>query len=478
MESLTKFIDYGSTHSQSFTLTREALLALQFRLGRVFMNGMRSLRRVLAQRWHQSRRWRWGSWFALTILSALLVAIPIALSQQPVTLRLLMLAPDIPPYQVLVKAFEAQNPGIRIQLDEGPNSANVNEDLYTTSFLLGNSPYDLVNMDVVWTPKFAAAGWLLDLTDEFPKSDLAGFSPQAVESGRYEGRLYRMPVRSDAGVLYYRKDLLEKAGLQPPKTLDDIMQISKTLQAQKAARWGYLWQGRQYEGATAMFVEVLKGFGGFWVDPQTLTVGIDRPEAIRAVEFLRQTIAQGISPPGVTTYVEEDTRRMFQAGDAVFLRNWPYVWPLAQQENSPIKGKIGIMPMVPATGQAAGGSCLGGWGLGITKTTRHPKEALKAVRFLTNQAPQKAYILESGYVPSRRDLFNDADVVAKYSHYPQLLKVVDQAVLRPPIAQYAQASDILQRYLSAALTNQQSPEQAMKAAAAETRRLLEAGQKG
>ncbi|MBW4471647.1 MAG: ABC transporter substrate-binding protein [Stenomitos rutilans HA7619-LM2] len=441
------------------------------------MNFVRSLKQFLTRRWHQSRRFRIGSWIALTVLSALLVAVPVVLSQQPVTLRLLMLAPDIPPYKVLVKAFEAQNPGIRIQLDEGPNSANTNEDLYTTSFLLGNSPYDLINMDVVWTPKFAAAGWLLDLTDQVSPQDLAGFSPQAVESGRYEGRLYRMPVRSDAGVLYYRKDLIENAGLQPPKTLDDLMSISKTLQDKKAARWGYLWQGRQYEGLITMYAEVLKGFGGFWIDPQSLDVGLDRPEAVRAAEFLRQTIAQGTSPPGVTTYVEEDTRRLFQAGDAVFLRNWPYAWELVNKADSRIKGKVGIMPMVPASGQPVGGSCLGGWGVGIAKTTRHPKEALKAVKFLTSQAPQKAYILESGYVPSRRNLFNDPEIVAKYSHYPQLLKVVDQAVLRPSIAQYAQASDILQRYLSAALTNQQAPEQAMKAAAGETRRLLEAGRK-
>src|SRR5579883_1421862 len=390
------------------------------------MNVLRSLRQVWIHRWHQSRRFRVGSWIVLTVLSALLVAVPVVLSQQPVTLRLLMLAPDIPPYRVLVKAFEAQNPGIHIQLDEGQNSADTKENLSTTSFLLGNSPYDLVNMDVVWTPKFAAADWLLDLTDEFSTQDLAGFSPQAVESGRYKGRLYRMPVRSDAGVLYYRKDLLDAAGLQPPKTLADIISISKTLQSKGAAQWGYLWQGRQYEGLTAMFVEVLKGFGGFWVDPKTLTVGIDRPEAIRAVEFLRQTIAQGVSPPGVTTYVEEDTRRIFQAGDAVFLRSWPYVWPLANQDSSPIKGKIAIMPMVPSAGQPRGGSCLGGWGLGIAKTTRHREEALKAVRFLTNPSPQKAYIMESGYVPSRRNLFNDPDVVAKYSYYPRMLEVVDQ----------------------------------------------------
>jgi len=386
-----------------------------------------------------------------------------------------MTAPDIPPWnRVMVKAFERQNPGIRLQIIEGPNATNLIEDLYTSAFLLGDSPYDIVNMDVIWTPKFAGAGWLMDLTDQVSEQELQAFSRQDVEGGKYQGRLYRLPVRSDAGMLYYRKDLLAEAGLEPPQTFAEIESISQKLQEQGKARWGYLWQGRQYEGAVAMFVEVLQGFGGFWVNPETLEVGLDRPEAVQAIDFLRGTVSKGISPPGVTTYMEEDTRRIFQAGEAVFLRSWPYVWPLANGEKSPVKGKVGIMPLVGTAGHQ-GGSCLGGWGLGISKSTRHPQEALKAIRFLTSEVAQKEFILEAGYVPSRKSLFKDPEITARYSHYPQLLEVVNKAVLRPPIAQYAQASDILQRYLSAALTNQQSPQQAMQAAARETRRLLEAG---
>jgi multiple sugar transport system substrate-binding protein len=416
-------------------------------------------------------------WVFLCLLTALLVALPV-FSQQPVTLKLLMSAPDVPPWtNYLVKEFEAQNPGIRLQVVEGPNNVSLLEDLYTTAFLLGDSPYDLISMDIVWTPKFAAAGWLKNLTDEFSEQDLADFSPSAIAGGRYQNRLYRLPTRSDAGMLYYRKDLLEAAGFAPPKTFEDIERISQTLQQKKAVRWGYLWQGKQYEGASAMFVEVLKGFGGFWVNPDTLEVGLDQPEAIRAVEFLRNTISQGISPSGVTTYGEEDTRRLFQSGDVAFLRNWPYAWSLLNADNSPVKGKVGIMPMVAAAGQQ-GGSCLGGWGLGISKTSKHPQEALKAIRFLIGETAQRQVVLDAGYVPTREALFNDDTVVAKYSHYPELQKVVKNGVLRPPIAQYAQTSDILQRYLSAALTNQQSSEQAMKDAAAETRRLVEAGRNG
>ncbi|HYX18148.1 MAG TPA: ABC transporter substrate-binding protein [Nostoc sp.] len=412
--------------------------------------------------------------FLATLLSIILFSW-VALSQQPVTLNLLMTAPDAEPWrQGLIKDFEAENPGIRINLVEGPNATNLLEDLYTSSFILGESPYDLINMDVIWTSKFAAAGWLLPLGDRISKQELGAFSSQDVEGGRYQDKLYRIPVRSDVGMLYYREDLIKQAGLQPPETFDDLIRISQVLQKKNQVKWGYVWQGRQYEGLVAMFAEILGGFGGFWVNPDTLEVGLDRPETLRAIEFLRSTVKEGVSPPGVTTYQEEDTRRLFQSGQVAFLRSWPYAWPLAQAENSPIRGKIAIKPMVHAPDKT-GAACLGGWGLGIAKSSQHPEEAWKAIQYFTSRKAQRRFILTAGYVPSRRDLFTDPEIVAKYPHYPQLLEVVDNAVLRPPIAQYAQTSDILQRYLSAALSGRMNSERAMQAAAAETRRLLGAG---
>lgn len=125
-----------------------------------------------------------------------------------------------------------------------------------------------------------------------------------------------------------------------------MLEIAQKLKDDDEAQWGYLWQGKQYEGVAAMFVEVLEGFGGFWANPETLEVGLDSPEALRAVEFLRNTITEGISPRGVSTFGEEETRLLFQSGGSVFLRNWPYVWRLANEENSEIKGKFGISAML------------------------------------------------------------------------------------------------------------------------------------
>lgn len=209
-------------------------------------------------------------------------------------------------WEPLVERFEEENPDIRLEIVEGPNATNLVEDLYTSAFLLGDSIYDLVYMDIVWTPKFAAAGWLDPLDDRVSEEELSEFLEGDVEGGRFEGQLYRMPFRSDAGMLYYRSDLLEENGFEAPDTTEELIEISRALQDQGAVEWGYVWQGRQYEGLAAVFVEILEGHGGFWVDPDTEEVGLDEPEAIAAMEFLVQTIDDGISPRGVTTYQEEE----------------------------------------------------------------------------------------------------------------------------------------------------------------------------
>ena len=407
--------------------------------------------------------------FLVACLGLIFFAVLPAWTQQAVTIKTLVRADEAQQLQPLVNKFNQQHSGIRFQIIEAPSDSNQVEDLYTSSFLLGNSPYDLVYMDIVWTSKFAAAGWLRDISDRLSDAEAAEYLKADIAGGMFEDKLYRLPFRSDAGMLYYRQDLLEQAGYEPPETFDELLKISQNLQKQGLADWGYVWQGKQYEGLAAMFVEILAGNGAFWVNPDTLEVGLDRPEAIASAEFLRKAIALKVSPPGVTTYAEEETRRLFENGKAVFLRNWPYVYSLALE--SPIAGKFNIKPMVHAQGKNSGAT-LGGWGLGISTSTKHPDETWEVMRFLSSEESQREFILETGFVPSRTVLFNDPEIVAKYNYYPKLLDVVKSSALRPPISQYAQASDILQRYLSAAITGRSTPKQAMKAAANETRNLL------
>ncbi|MGL5065570.1 MAG: extracellular solute-binding protein, partial [Microcoleus sp.] len=160
--------------------------------------------------------------FALTLAAVLFLFILPALTQQPVVLTMLMQGQDIANWKPFVREFEQKNPDIRINLVEGPFDTNLIENLYTSAFLLGDSPYDIINMDIVWVPKFAAAGWVIDLTDRIAPKQLSKFIPGNIEGGRYRGRLYRIPHASDAGMLYYRKDILEQAGIAAPTTFEEM----------------------------------------------------------------------------------------------------------------------------------------------------------------------------------------------------------------------------------------------------------------
>jgi multiple sugar transport system substrate-binding protein len=405
----------------------------------------------------------------ISLISVILLMSWSALSQQPVTVRFLIQAAEASDLQPFVATFNEEHPNINLEIVTGPANTNLVEDLYTSAFLLGDSPYDLVYMDIVWVQKFAAAGWLSDLAQWVKPEQLQPYLESVLVGGSYQGKLYRMPFRADGGMLYYRTDLLKQIGANPPETFEELIQTSKTLQEQDLAQWGYVWQGKQYEGLSAMFVEILEGYGGFWINPDTQVVGLDEPEAIEAVEFLRQTITEGISPEDVTTYSEEETRLLFQSGQVAFLRNWPYVYALASQ--SQIAGQFAIKPMlhIPSLNS---GACLGGWGFGISKSSPHPDAAWEVIEYFNQVDVQRDFFLKTGYVPARPAMFTDSKLVAKYPYLPNLLTVIENAVLRPPIPQYAQASDILQRYLSAALTGKKTPEAAMKAAAEETRTLL------
>jgi multiple sugar transport system substrate-binding protein len=357
-------------------------------------------------------------------------------------------------WRELFDEFHRKNPDIPVEFVEGPPSTNTREDMYSTAFLAGAGGFDVVYSDVVWVPKFAAAGWLLDLTDRLSTADRQDFLPADLEGGSYQGHLYRIPAFTDAGLLYYRKDLVPR----PPSTFEELRAYAK--EHQGPDRWGFVWQGKQYEGLVTFFLEVLWGYGGEWIDPATRTVHLDEPEAIRALAYMVELIGDE-SPPGVTTYIEEDTRNLFQNGHSVFLRNWLYVWRLVDQGGGIRKDQIGFTPMVHEPNRKSAAS-LGGWGFAISRFTRNPEAAWRLVEFLTRPESLTQVRQRVGRVPARK-----SQVPAEF------LPILLNARPRPPIPEYAQASDILQRWLSAALTRRVSPQEALSEAAKQTRLLLQ-----
>lgn len=367
-------------------------------------------------------------------------------------------------WKQIVAAFEAANPGIRVEFVEGPTATNARETMYATAFMSGDATYDVVYMDVIWVPKFASAGWLLPLDGRLPPDAREAFLPGDVRAGIYDGKLYRIPMRSDAGMLFYRKDLVDK----PPETFDDLAALCRKHQKQPEFM-GFVFQGRQYEGLTCAFLEILWGHGGDVIDGEGRVV-LDSPEGVRALEWLAGTV-RSIAPESVTTYQEEEARAAFQEGRALFMRNWPYAWTKAQQEGSPVRGKVGIVPMVHVPG-ASSAATLGGWGFGIAAGTKNPDAAWAFVEFATRAESMRILNRHNGAIPARRALFEDPDMLRSHPHYRDLLRVLMGARPRPVHPKYAQISDAIQVHVSAALVGKETPADAIRAAASEIRTVV------
>ncbi|PCI39262.1 MAG: ABC transporter substrate-binding protein [Elusimicrobia bacterium] len=371
----------------------------------------------------------------------------------------------------IIRRFEALHPGIKIKMVEGPAASNIRENMYSTSLMGGESTYDITYMDVVWVPKFAAQGWLLPLDDRFTPEMQDEFLPGDVLGSIYDGKIYRLPAQSDAGMLYYRKDLIEAAGFKPPRDWEDLVRIAKALQDPPKI-WGFAFQGKQYEGLVCDYLEFLWGFGGRVIDKDGKII-VDSQEGIDALAAMVSTVrTHHISPEGILTFQEEEARHLFQEGKAVFMRNWPYAWNLVNSEGSPVKGKVGIMPMVGRI-PGSGAATLGGWGWGISAYSEHPEEAWKFIAFATSAESLKVSYRKGGVIPARKSLFKDPEVLAKSPHFAKLYDVLIAARPRPVHPMYARISDAIQLHVSAALAGQETPEEAMKGAAAEMRAFVE-----
>ena len=370
----------------------------------------------------------------------------------------------------LVKIFNREHRGrIHLRLIRGPLNTESISDLAISSLLLGDAPFDALLMDVTWLPKYAAAGWLEPLDPWFDQTD----QDQLVEGARlgndYDGHLYRWPLVADVGLLYWRTDLME----EPPKTPDELVSVAGDLVQTNAVANGFVWQGRQYEGLSCDFLEVLQGFGGKWMDTTNNTMQLNTPEASAAAAWLNDLISEGISPYAVTNYAEAESLQAFKAGDAALMRNWPYAWAELQKDDSNVKGNVGISLMVAQPGERPGAT-LGSWGLSLMRQSPHQEAAVEAIRYLTNATSQRTRFLNYGYSPTQAKLFSDPEMLKSSPVLPELQVALNHAVVRPPTPLYAQLSDVVQRELNGLFTDTGSADDAMATSQKRSQTLLRA----
>jgi multiple sugar transport system substrate-binding protein len=356
--------------------------------------------------------------------------------------------------------------GVEVELRSTPDSADQRHQLYVQWLNAHAADPDVLQLDVVWTPEFAAAGWLLPFDRFGPPSD--DFFPAAITANRWNGTLYGLPWFIDVGMLYWRTDLLDRA----PSTFDELTGAAQRAIHSGAVRYGLAWQAARYEGLITVFVEVLGGFGGRILDDEGRVV-VDADPAVRALTWMRDAIHRdGIVPSATLTWQEEQARFAFQNGAAAMMRNWPYAFALLQARDSPVAGKFAVAPM-PAAPDGERTAALGGSQLAINARTKQPGQAWALVEFLTapGQMIERARLV--GQFPSRRSPYQgDALTEALGIDPAEALRIVEAAEARPVTPVYTQLSEILQIRIHRVLTRQQEPRPALEEAARDMRALL------
>ncbi|MBM7555832.1 ABC transporter substrate-binding protein [Halanaerobacter jeridensis] len=336
------------------------------------------------------------------------------------------------------KMYEEENPNIDIELVSMPESSSERYSLYLQYLEAQSNKLDVYQTDVIWSGDMGEH--FIDFKDYMSQSEIDKFFKGSIKNNTVDGELIAIPWFVDAAVMYYRTDLLEKYGFDnPPKTWEEMEKMAKKVQKGERAEgkqdfWGFVWQGEAYEGLTCDALEwVYSNGGGVIVSPDK-KVTINNEKAAEAITMAADWIGE-ISPPGVTGMKEEDARKMWQGGHALFMRNWPYAYPLAKSDDSAVKGKFDIAPL-PKGDSGHGAATLGGWQLAVSKYSDNKEAAAEVVKFLTSYKIQKLRAMEAGLTGSRKALYNDEEIINENPYFKTLLSVFRNSTPRPstPVA--------------------------------------------
>jgi multiple sugar transport system substrate-binding protein len=370
----------------------------------------------------------------------------------------------------LIKRFEEANPDIKIKDETLPSSTDEQHQFYVINLEGRSADFDVFAIDVIWVQEFARAGWLRDMSHILPLKKRKDFFQAPMEAAMYQDRVYAIPWYIDAGILYYRKDLLSKYGFSPPKTWYDLVRIASEVTKKESNLYGFIWQGKQYEGLVCDALEYIHSNGGDIL--KNGQVVIDSTDNIEALGFMRDLIYRyHVTPPLVTTMIEEPTRHIFGKGKALFMRNWPYAWNIFQADNSLIKGKVGVSILPEFPGHRSSPT-LGGWHLGINSYSEHPEEAERFVEFLTSYEAQKTLSGTVGYKPTLKALYKDPDMARTQPFTTSLYDVFEHARPRPITPYYMMISQVIQPEFSAVISGIKKPEEALKSAREQIEHIL------
>jgi trehalose/maltose transport system substrate-binding protein len=385
------------------------------------------------------------------IAGALLAAVAIVVpaSAAELTLALGSVGKDVEEMRGQLAEFEKAS-GHTVKVVTMPSSTTDQFGQYRLWLSAGNADIDVYRTDVIWAPQLASN--FVDLTEAM-KDAVPEHNPAVVGSQTVDGKLVAMPLYADAAALYYRKDLLEKYGKQVPATWTELTATAKEIQdgerqAGNAQLNGFVFQGAPYEGLTCDALEWVASSGGGTVVDEKGDITVNNEKAAAALDLARSWIGT-IAPEGVLSYKEDEARGVWQTGNAVFMRNWPYAYPLSGGEDSAVKGKFDAAPL-PAGEGGASAACLGGWNLAVSRYSEHQDASIELVKFLTSKESQKSRALGTGRLPTIPALYDDPEIKEKAPLVAKWRDVFEKATPRPSAATKGKYNEVSQQFWTAA----------------------------
>ena len=378
--------------------------------------------------------------------------------------------------QKLIDQFNKQSKDVKAKWRVMPSDTGQYFDQLRTQFQAQDGSLTLIGGDVIWPAQFAANSYIIDLSDRFTKSMQSKFLQGPVESNTYEGKVYGIPWFTDAGLLYYRKDLLEKSGFSgPPTTWDELKEQANTIKQDQGTKFGYVFQGAEYEGGTVNGLEFINSYGGQVLDPGDASkVIIDSPESVAGLEAQRSMVADGAAPQAVSTYAEPETEAPFLGGDAVFCRNWPYMYSLAGTENFIKPDVIDIAPL-PAGDGGESVSGLGGWNFFINAFADPEAQdaAWEFVEFITAPEQQKFYSLGGSYLPTLTALYDDPEIKESVPTVRLAGEALKNTVPRPVSPVYSDMSLKMAEEFNSSLGGDVEPQEAISTLQTELQKITD-----
>ncbi|MGH2820218.1 MAG: extracellular solute-binding protein [Actinomycetota bacterium] len=363
-----------------------------------------------------------------------------------------------------VKAYKKET-GNEVVYQEMPTDSSAYFDRLRTEFEAGAGKIDVIGGDVIWPAQFAANGWILDISDRFTEEMQAEYLEPPILANTHEGGIYGVPWFTDAGMLYYRKDLLEQEGIkQPPKTWTELHEMADQVAQATGTKNGFVFQGANYEGGTCNGLEHIWTHGGDVLDPEDPTqVIIDSPESVAAMETYRAGVESGVAPEAVAAYKEPESAAAFETGDAVFCRNWPYMFgEIADPKISKIKpGQVDVTTLPVDSPDIGTASALGGWNFFINADTELVDDAWEFIQFASSEELQKTYALDYSLLMTRKALYEDQEILSQLPAVKLGGEVLVNAKPRPVTPFYSDISLELAENFNGVLTGDVAPDEAI-----------------